>query len=66
VNAVAVAVPVMVRAEDVEEQRLAEVDTEFVDYFGPDIARWKPCQVEQYLDAIAQVHAEFAPQGVAV
>jgi hypothetical protein len=62
VNAVAIGVPVMVRAEDVEESRLAEVDAEFVDYFGPDWQAWKPWQREQYLAAIEKVHAEFAPQ----
>jgi hypothetical protein len=65
VNAVAIGAPVMVRAEDVEEQALAAVDAEFLDYFGPDWQSWKPWQQEQYLAAIAQVHAEFAPQGVA-
>ncbi|MCG0066536.1 hypothetical protein CFC35_05440 [Streptomyces sp. FBKL.4005] len=52
----------MVRAEDLEEARLAEVDQDFMDYFGPDWARWRPWQQEQYLAAIEQVHAEFAPQ----
>ncbi|MGW5616204.1 hypothetical protein [Streptomyces sp. NPDC003877] len=61
----AIAAPVMVRAEDVEEQALAAVDQEFLDYFGPNWQAWKPWQQEQYLQAIAQVHAEFAPQGVA-
>jgi hypothetical protein len=65
VNAVAISVPEMVRAEDVEEQALAAVDQEFLDYFGPDWQAWKPWQREQYLAAIAQVHAEFAPQAVA-
>ena len=60
-NAVAVAAPLPVRAEDVEESRLAEVDVEFTDYFGPDQWRWQPWQLEQYLTAIAKVHAEFAP-----
>ncbi|MFJ8146622.1 hypothetical protein ACIQ6R_16345 [Streptomyces sp. NPDC096048] len=64
-NAVAISVPVMVRAEDVEEARLAEVDREFTEYFGPNWRRWKPWQVEQYVAAIEKVHAEFAPQGVA-
>lgn len=63
-NAAALWAP-MVRAEDVEEARLAEVDVEFHDYFGPDDLRWLPWQVEQYLSAIAAVHAEFAPEGVA-
>lgn len=53
------------RVEDAEQGRVAEVDTEFVDYFGPDWTHWLPWQVEQYLAAIAKVHAEFAPQGVA-
>lgn len=57
----------MVRAEDLEEARLAEVDREFMTDFGPDWASWQPWQQEQYLNAIDQVHAEFAPhpQGVA-
>jgi hypothetical protein len=55
----------MVRAEDVEEQALAEVDSEFMARFGPLADRWEPAQVEQYLTAIARVHAEFAPMGVA-
>ncbi|MEU3280521.1 hypothetical protein [Streptomyces antibioticus] len=54
-----------VRAEDLEEARLAEVDAEFMRDFGPDFAGWQPWQVEQYLDAVAKVHAEFSPQGVA-
>jgi hypothetical protein len=62
VNAVAISVQAEPRAEDVEESRLAEVDAEFVDYFGPDWQAWKPWQRDQYLAAIAQVHAEFAPQ----
>ncbi|MEV6180134.1 phiSA1p31-related protein [Streptomyces sp. NPDC052015] len=49
---------------DVQERRLVEVDQEFVDYFGPQQWLWKPWQREQYLDAIAKVHAEFTP-GVA-
>ncbi|MET8826020.1 hypothetical protein ABZX40_13185 [Streptomyces sp. NPDC004610] len=64
-NAAAITSPVMVRAEDVEESRLAEVDTEFTDYYGPDWTRWRRWQVENYLSAIALVHAEFAPEGVA-
>ncbi|WP_318205325.1 hypothetical protein [Streptomyces sp. SCL15-4] len=55
----------MVRAEDLEEARLAEVDREFMTDFGPDWASWLPWQQEQYLTAIERVHAEFAPQGVA-
>ncbi|MFJ6667482.1 hypothetical protein [Streptomyces sp. NPDC091383] len=55
----------MVRAEDLEESALAEVDVEFHEYFGPDESRWLPWQVEQYLDAIAKIHARFSPQGVA-
>jgi len=65
VNAAALQVPVMVRAEDVEEARLVEVDTEFLDYFGPDWTRWQSWQVAQYLDALAKVRAEFAPEAVA-
>lgn len=64
-NAAALWAPPMVRAEDVEERSLVEVDTEFLDYFGPDQRSWKPWQVEQYLQAIASAHAEFAP-GTAV
>ena len=55
----------MVRAEDVEEARLAEVDAEFIHDFGPVFASWQPWQVEQYLSALARVHAEFGPSGVA-
>jgi hypothetical protein len=65
VNAVAVQVPPPVRAEDVEEARLVEVDQEFLEYYGPDFASWKPWQVENYVNAIAAAHAEFAPEGVA-
>ena len=54
--------PVMVRAEDVEEARLAEVDTEFVDYFGPDVWRWQRWQVEQYLAAVEKVREEFGAE----
>lgn len=50
---------------DVEERRLAEVDVEFHDYYGPDERRWKPWQVENYLAAINDVHAQFARQAVA-
>lgn len=46
---------------DVEERRLVDVDTEFVGYFGPMWRSWQPWQVEQYLDALAKVHAEFTP-----
>lgn len=63
-NRAAIGALEMVRAEDVEEQRLAEVDQEFLDYYGPDWTRWQPWQQENYLAAIAQVHAEFAPQQV--
>ncbi|MFF7096349.1 hypothetical protein ACFY9A_28740 [Streptomyces rubradiris] len=55
--------PLTARA-DVEERRLAEVDTEFLTLYGPDQAAWKRWQVETYLDAVTRVHAEFAP-GVA-
>jgi hypothetical protein len=65
VNAVAIQVPPPVRAEDVEEQRLVEVDTEFLEYFGPDFASWKPWQVENYVNAIAAAHAEFSSEAVA-
>jgi hypothetical protein len=54
----------MVRAEDLEEQALAEADAEFHDYYGPE-SGWVPWQQENYLAAIAQVHAEFAPEAVA-
>ncbi len=64
-NAVAVQVPPPVRAEDVEEARLAEVDKEFVGYYGPDWSAWKSWQVETYLDALAKAHAEFTSEGVA-
>jgi hypothetical protein len=55
----------MVRAEDVEELALAGVDQEFVDMYGPDQRVWKQWQVDTYLAALDQVHAEFAPQAVA-
>ena len=55
----------MVRQEDLEEQELAAVDQRFMDYFGPDFARWLPWQQENYLAAIDKVHAEFAPEAVA-
>lgn len=55
----------MVRAEDVEEARLVEVDAEFIHEFGPVFASWLPWQVEQYLSALEKVRAEFAPEGVA-
>ncbi|MDX3243487.1 hypothetical protein [Streptomyces sp. ME18-1-4] len=48
-----------------EEARLAEVDAEFVHDFGPVFASWVPWQVEQYLAAVARVHAEFSPTAVA-
>lgn len=64
-NAIAIQVPPPVRAEDVEEQRLADVDKEFVGYYGPDWVAWKDWQVATYLDAVARAHAEFAPEGVA-
>jgi hypothetical protein len=54
-----------VRAEDLEEARLAEVDAEFIRDFGPVFASWLPWQVEQYLAAVAKVHVEFSPLGVA-
>ncbi|KOV86111.1 MULTISPECIES: hypothetical protein [unclassified Streptomyces] len=52
----------MVRAEDLEETRLAEVDTEFLEMYGPDWASWEPWKRVQYIAAIERVHAEFAPQ----
>ncbi|MFI8351230.1 hypothetical protein [Streptomyces sp. NPDC085596] len=61
----AVAVPEMVRAEDVEEQALAAVDARMVAEFGPVMADWSPQQRDAYLGEIAAVHAQFAPQGVA-
>jgi hypothetical protein len=54
----------MVRAEDLEEQALAEVDAEFHDYYGPE-SGWVLWQQENYLAAIARVHGEFGSQGVA-
>lgn len=50
---------------DAEESRLAAVHGEFVGDFGPALWSWQPWQVEQYLAAIAQVHAEFAAGAVA-
>lgn len=50
---------------DVQERRLVEIDTEFIGYFGPQQWLWKPWQREQYLQAIAQVHAEFEAPAVA-
>lgn len=49
----------MIRAEDVEESALAAVDREFTEYFGPHLHTWQPWQVEQYLDAVAKIHAAF-------
>ncbi|TGZ14680.1 hypothetical protein DV517_61630 [Streptomyces sp. S816] len=56
--------PLMARA-DVEERRLAEVDTEFLELYGPDQRVWKRWQVDTYLDAIDRVHDQFGPSGVA-
>lgn len=50
------------RVEDAEEYRLAEVDLEFTDMYGGNQAAWKPWQVDTYLAALDEVHAEFAPQ----
>ncbi|MYS15072.1 hypothetical protein [Streptomyces sp. SID4982] len=61
----AVAVALMVRAEDVEEQALAAVDARMVAEFGPVMAEWSPQQRDRYFGELAAVHAEFAPQGVA-
>ncbi|MGW7785978.1 hypothetical protein [Streptomyces tricolor] len=52
--------PLTARA-DVEERRLVEVDTEFLELYGPDQRAWKRWQVETYLDAMTRVHAEFTP-----
>jgi hypothetical protein len=52
--------PLTARA-DVEERRLVEVDTEFLELYGPDQAAWKRWQVETYLDAMCRAHAEFPP-----
>jgi hypothetical protein len=56
----------MVRAEDVEESVLAEVDAEFQAMYGPNWRRWERWQVAQYLDAVGKAHAEFAPDRGAV
>ncbi|MFE9398602.1 hypothetical protein [Streptomyces flavidovirens] len=50
----------IIRAEDLEEQALAQVDADLHDYYGPE-RYWKPWQIETYLDAIAKVHQQFAP-----
>jgi hypothetical protein len=42
---------------DVEQHALVEVDTEFLEYFGPDWRRWKAWQVEQYETAMAKAWA---------
>lgn len=55
----------MVREEELEERDLVLVDCEFTRDFGPDMWRWQPWQIEQYLDALAKVHAQFSPRGVA-
>ncbi|MGW4222924.1 hypothetical protein ACWEG1_05655 [Streptomyces bauhiniae] len=57
-----VPVPLMVRAEDVEEQALAAVDARMVAEFGPVMAEWSPEQRDRYLGEVVRVHAEFAPQ----
>jgi hypothetical protein len=44
---------------DMEESRVAEVDTEFLEMYGTDQRAWKRWQVESYLDAMDRAHAEF-------
>lgn len=56
--------PLTARA-DIEERRLAEVDTEFLELYGTDQREWKDWQVDTYLHAIDRAHEEFGPQGVA-
>jgi hypothetical protein len=51
--------PLTARA-DVQERELVEVDTEFLDYFGPDWRHWKQWQVDQYLAAMGQARAAQA------
>ncbi|MET8766382.1 hypothetical protein [Streptomyces sp. NPDC004658] len=46
---------------DLEERRLVEVDTEFLEMYGPDQRAWKRWQVEAYEAAMAKVFAEFIP-----
>lgn len=53
--------PLTARA-DMEEHRLVEVDTEFLDMYGPDQGAWKRWQVETYEAAMAKEFAKFAPQ----
>ncbi|KUN02783.1 hypothetical protein AQI95_24905 [Streptomyces yokosukanensis] len=50
---------------DVEEHRLVEVDTEFLEMYGPDQRAWKRWQVEQYEAAMAKEFAKFTPREVA-
>lgn len=52
----------MVREENAEEDALIAVGQEFRDMYGPDDRSWAPWQVEEYLAALAKVHAEFSPQ----
>jgi hypothetical protein len=47
---------------DVVERRLVEVDTEFLDMYGPDQAAWKRWQVETYEAAMTRAFAEFGPE----
>lgn len=49
-------------AADREEDDLAAVDLEFHDYYGPNEKTWVPWQRENYLDAIAEVHAKHHPE----
>ncbi|MEU5593074.1 hypothetical protein [Streptomyces sp. NPDC020298] len=56
--------PLTARA-DLEESRLAEVDTEFLELYGTNQQAWKQWQVDTYLDAITRAHEEFGPLGVA-
>ena len=49
---------------DMQQRVLAEVDQEFLDYYGPDQRAWKSWQVETYETAMAQAFAGFASQNL--
>jgi hypothetical protein len=53
--------PLTARA-DVVERHLVQVDTEFLEMYGPDQRAWKRWQVETYEAAMTQVFAEFGPE----
>lgn len=48
---------------DVQQDAIAAVDQEFLDYYGSDQSRWVSWQVATYEDAMAKAFARFVPQG---